>query len=82
MLGYHWQMDSRSQEGQESTGQHRDAQGKLHFSFLYPTCFCESNVKRKYKHFQLMTSSASSHIIAIFVCVVYNNYVFKKRARV
>lgn len=45
MLGYHWQMDSRSQEGQESTGQHRDAQGKLHFSLLYQSCFCESNVK-------------------------------------
>lgn len=28
-------MDSRSQEGQESTGQHRDAQGKPHFSLLY-----------------------------------------------
>jgi hypothetical protein len=31
--GYHWQMDGRSQESQEA-GQHRDAQGKLQFSFL------------------------------------------------
>lgn len=38
-LGYHWQMDSRSQEGQESAGQHRDAQGKPHFSYYLSANF-------------------------------------------
>lgn len=31
LIGYHWQMDSRSQEGQDSTGHHRDAQGRTNF---------------------------------------------------
>lgn len=59
-IGYHWQMDSRSQEGQESAGQHRDAQGKPHFSlYLCQFYFCESNVQNE--HFQLMTSSSHCH---------------------
>jgi hypothetical protein len=37
-LGYHWQMDGRSQESQEG-GQQRDAQGKLQFSFLLMYAF-------------------------------------------
>lgn len=45
--GYHWQMDGRSQESQEAAGQHRDAQGKLQFPFLFfgIALFCEGNVK-------------------------------------